>query len=171
MARKVLQQPAPVAAEPSSAVADLSALQPDVTLTIADREVTLREYGFFEGLAVADTAAAFITDMQQCMDGQLTYSRIRRLFGKHQAVVSAIAAQAGDVEPEWLRGLPPRDGELYMSTWFAVNSSFFVHELVVELQVRRSAAAATSTGLAPSPDSPAPGSAISTASAVSPSGS
>ncbi len=171
MARKVIK-PAPVAAEPSSAAADLSALQPDITHTIAGRKVTIREYGFFEGLQVADTAAAFIADMhQQCADGTLTYSRIRRLFGKHQAAVVEIAALSGGVEAEWLLSLSPSDAELFLSTWFAVNSGFFMHELVVEMQVQHHRPAATSTGLASSPGSQAPGSATSTGSAVSPSDS
>lgn len=170
MARQV-KKPAPTAAESSSAAVDLSALQPDITHTIAGRKVTIREYGFFEGLQVASTAAAFIADMhQQCADGTLTYSGIRRLFGAHQAAVIEIAAQSGGVEPGWLLALKPGDAELYMSTWFAVNSGFFMHELVVEMQVQRHSPAPTSTGLASSPGSQAPGSATSTASAASPSG-
>jgi len=169
MARK-LEKPAPATAEPVSAEAGLSALQPDTTLTVAGRKITVREYGFFEGLEVADRAAPFIADMHvQCADGTLTYSRIRRLFGKHRAIVVEIAAQASGVEPEWLQALSPSDAELLMSTWFAVNSGFFVHELVVEMQVQRQNTAPTSTGLASSPASPLPGSATSTASAVLPS--
>jgi hypothetical protein len=174
MARKVTPQ-APAAAEPDSAASGLSALKPDITLEIAGRKVTIREYGFFEGLEVANQAAGFVADMHaQCVDGSLNYSKVRRLFGVHQAEVIAIAAQAGDVEPEWLRGLTPKDGEYYMSTWFAVNCGFFVHELVVEGQVQaqaqRQRSAPPSTGLASSPASPPPGSATSTASDASPSG-
>lgn len=172
MARTV-KKPAPVAAEPtSSAAADLSALQPDITHTIGGRKVTIREYTFFEGLEVADKAAGFIADMAaQCADGSMTYARVRRLFGKHQAAVVEVAAQAADVEPEWLKALSATDAELFMSTWFAVNSGFFMHELVVELQVQRHSPAATSIGLASSPASPPPGSATSTAAADSPSDS
>lgn len=166
MARKVGQH-AP-AAEPSSAAGDLSALKPDITLTIAGRKVTIREYGFFEGLEAADHAAGFIADLgAQCADGSLTYMRVRRLFGLHQAPVIAIAAQAGNVEPEWLRSLSSKDAELFMSTWFAVNSSFFVHELVVEEQVKAQAQRSrvtAPTGSVSSPASPAPGSATSSAS-------
>ncbi|GAB3755186.1 DUF6631 family protein [Lysobacter olei] len=171
MARKA-PKAAPDAVEPSSAASDLSALQPDVAITIAGRKLTIREYAFFEGLEVADRAAAFITDMHaQCADGSLTYARVRRLFGKHQTAVVAIAAQAADVELEWLQGLSPSDAELFMSTWFAVNSGFFVHELVVEMQVQRRSAQPSSTGLASSPASPPPGSATSTDSPDSPNAS
>jgi hypothetical protein len=167
MARKVAKN-APAAAEPSSAAGDLSALQPDLTLAIAGRKVTVREYGFFEGLEVANRAAAFIADMHaQCADGSMTYSKVRRLFGVHQDAVIAIASQAAGVEPEWVRGLSSNDAELFMSTWFAVNSGFFVHELVVETQVQQHSARAARTGSASSADSPTPGSATSTASADS----
>ena len=175
MARRATPQ-APAAAEPDSAASGLSALKPDVTLEIGGRKITIREYEFFEGLEVANQAARFIADMHElCAGGSFTYSRVRRLFGVHQAEVIAIAAQAGGVEPEWLRGLKPSDAEYYMSTWFAVNSGFFVHELVVEEQVRAQARRAPSNpqsiGLASSPASPLPGSATSTGSDDSPNAS
>lgn len=163
MARKL--KPTVAAAEPVSAAGDHSALLPDVALTVAGRAITVREYGFFEGLEVANRAAAFIADMQaQCADGSMTYAGVRRLFGKHQACVVDIAAQAAGVEPDWLSGLGAADAELFMSTWFAVNCGFFMHELVVQMQVQQHQTRSHPTGSASSPDSAAPGSAISTVS-------
>lgn len=169
MAHRAQKKPVTPAAEDPSAADGLAALNPDVTLTLAGRAITMREYGFFEGLDVAHRAAGFIADMHaMCAGGALRYSLIRRLFGVHQDVVVAIAAQAADVEPEWLRGLGAADAEVFMSSWFAVNSSFFVHEVVVEMREERHRAS-TSTGSTSSPVSPPPALATSTGSVDSPS--
>lgn len=172
MARKV-EKKTVAAAEPRSAADDLSALNPDVTLEIAGRKLTIREYPYFEGLEVAAIATGFLADIyEQCADGSLTYPRVRGLFAKHRDTVVSIAAQSANVEPEWVRGLGRQDAEYFMSTWFAVNVHFFVHELVVEIQVRgQRLAGARSTGSAFSHASPAPGSATSIASSSSPSDS
>ncbi len=173
MARKATAPKVTAAAEVPSAAAALVEIKPDVTLTIAGRTVTIREYGFFEGLAVAHKAQPLIAAMfAMCQDGNLQYSRIRRLFGVHQDLVIEISAQAADVESEWVRGLEknPSDAEIFLDSWFAVNSSFFVHEAVVEMREARQRAA-MSIGSMPSPGSPPPASATSTASADSPSGS
>ena len=71
MARRVDPKPA-AAAEDSSAAAALSEIKPDVTLVIGGRTVTIREYGFFEGLEVAHRAQPLIAAMfTMCQDGNL----------------------------------------------------------------------------------------------------
>lgn len=154
------------------AVAPLDVFNPDAPLTIAGREVTVREYGFFDGLAVAHRAAGFIADMHDiCKGGDIRYAQIRRLFGVHRDVVVAIAAESAGVEPEWIAGLSSEDAEVFMSTWFTVNSGFFVREVVVEMREAQQRAAMTSTGGSSSPASPTEGSEASSSSPDSPSGS
>ena len=169
MARKVDKQN-PAAEEPSAAE-KLASLKPDAPITLAGRKVIVREYSFFEGLEIAHRAAKFIAGMHvMCAGGDLRYAQIRRLFGVHKDVVIPIAAQSADVEPEWVLGLKHDEAEVFMSTWFAVNSSFFVHEVIVEMRENRQRAIPTSTGTPVSPSSPAPASATSTNSPDSQSG-
>ena len=158
MATKLPAAPAPETA----AADDLAILHPDRTLVLGGRTIVLREYGFFEGLDVADRAAGFIADLIAASDdGALRYAHVRRLFGRHRAVIPVIAAQAGDVEVAWLGALPPDELELYLATWFAVNAAFFVREVLAELretQLREAQrlAAGASAGAISSPDSPPP---------------
>lgn len=150
------------AAETPSAAEDLASLQPNHELTVAGRQLVVREYSFFEGLEVAHHAAAFIADMHRMTaGGDLKYAQIRRLFGVHKDVIIKIAAQSADVEPEWVAGLQGNEAELFMSTWFAVNSSFFVHEVIVEMREARQRVLSTSTGSDYLPASPAQGSVTS----------
>ena len=148
--------PAAPASE-TAAADDLAILHPDRTLVLGGRTIVLREYGFFEGLDVADRAAGFIADLIAASDdGALRYAQVRRLFGRHRAVIPAIAAQAGDVEVAWLESLPPDELELYLATWFAVNAAFFVREVLAELREAQLLAAGASAGAISSPDSPPP---------------
>ena len=153
--------PAAPASE-TAAADDLAILHPDRTLVLGGRTIVLREYGFFEGLDVADRAAGFIADLIAASDdGALRYAQVRRLFGRHRAVIPAIAAQAGDVDAAWLETLAPDELELYLATWFAVNAAFFVREVLAELretQLREAQrlAAGASAGAISSPDSPPP---------------
>ena len=160
-----------------SAADDLAILHPDRTLVVGGRTVILREYGFFEGLEIADRAAGFIADLVAASsDGALRYAQVRRLFGRHRAVIPVIAAQAGDVEPTWLVSLSADEQELYLATWFAVNAAFFVREVLAEvreaqlLETQRLAADALS-GAISSPDSPLPGTARPISSDDAPSAS
>lgn len=175
MARKVETKAAAPTAEPSSAVDDLAVLKPEVTLTVAGRKVTVREYGFWEGLEVAHRGAAFIADMlAMCADGTLRYAAVRRLFGVHQEIVQEIAAQAADVEREWVAGLKGAEAERFLSTWFTVNASFFVREAAVEVeetQYRAAMARKRAASQSSSSVSPGQASATTNASADSPSAS
>ena len=154
--------PAAPPSDTTTAADDLAILHPDRSLAIGGRSLTIREYGFFEGLDVADRAAGFIADLVAASaDGALRYAQVRRLFGRHRAVIPSIAAQAGDVEVAWLEALAPDELELYLATWFAVNAGFFVREVLADLreaQLREAQliAAGASAGAICSPDSPPP---------------
>lgn len=172
MARKLDKKKQEPAADAPSAAEDLQALQPDASIEIAGRRLTVREYGLWEGLRVAERAKHLIADMYDiAAAGGLTYVTARHLFGKHQDVVAEISALAADVEPEWVVGLKSADGELFLSTWFVVNGSFFGRELAVVGQVARLARATASRSIASSFDLPAPDSATLTDSDAAPSAS
>ena len=175
MARDVTQQVNAAGTAPAAEANALEVLNPDGRLTLGGREVRVREYAFFEGLEVAHRASALIADMHQlCRDGFLRFDRIRRLFGKHRDVVLAIAAQAADVEPEWVEALPRDEADVFLSVWFSVNADFFVHEVVVEIREERQRSAveaAMSTGPTSSSASQTAASATSTDSDGSPSAS
>jgi len=165
MATKIPAAPLSVDAA-ASAADDLAVLHPDRTLVFAGRTVTIREYGFFEGLEIADRAHAFIADLIAASDnGTLRYAHVRRLFGRHRVVIPAIAAQAGDVDVAWLESLAPDDLELYLATWFATNAAFFVREVLAEVREGQlldahPLASGASAGATFSSDSPPPDTAI-----------
>lgn len=151
----------------TAAADELSILHPDVQLSINGRQITCREYGFFEGLEVAHRLSAFLDDLAKTIGDDLRYDRVRRLFGVHRAQVIPAAALSAGVEPDWVAGLKGHAAELFLSTWFGVNAGFFVHEAVVSMREARQAAAPP--GPTSSSASPAPVSAMPTASDDAPS--
>ena len=161
----------------ASVADELALLHPDRTITVGGRSIMLREYGFFEGLDVADRASAFIADLVAASgEGTLRYAQVRRLFGRHRAVIPVIAAQAGDVEVGWLDTLAADELELYLATWFATNAAFFVREVLAEVREAQLLAAQpladhASAGAHSSSDSPPQDSAMSLSLADAPSAS
>lgn len=167
MARKIEPRPDPQtsAAGDSPAAEQLAELVPNLSITVAGRDLVIREYGAFEGLEVAAQASAFMDDMVALgRAGDLTWTRVRRLLGKHPDATLAIAARAADVEPEWVRGLGRADLDLFLSSWFGVNAGFFVHEVVAAMQDAMMQAALSKAGTTSSSASPTPASATSTGS-------
>lgn len=169
MARKL--EPRASAANDDSTpdgVESLAELQPNITTTIAGHEVTIREYGFFEGLEVAHHAAPLIADMRDLLEkNDFRYGSVRRLFGVHRAIVIPMVAKSADVDPEWVASLGADDAEILMSAWFGVNAGFFGREAVVDARDKLAVAAASqiaSSGTAFSPASPPTGSAPSSSS-------
>ena len=160
-------QPESAGAEQVSAPDDLSALEPDIRLVIAGRDIVIREYSFFESLEVAHKASALIADVADMLQASLlSYTAIRRLFGVHSVVVVDLIAKSAGVEPEWILALPSNEAEILTSTWFSVNSGFFIHEAAVDLRERRAQHAAGLTGSRSSSNSASPDSATSTSSST-----
>ena len=60
---------APASAPAEVGADDLEVLHPDRTATIAGRAVTMREYGFIEGLKLAPLYKGIVDDIEQIMKG------------------------------------------------------------------------------------------------------
>jgi hypothetical protein len=156
--------PAPRPTGPAAKAAgadDLAVMFPDATLVIDGRPLTVREYRFDESCDVLGPAGPVIAALADIAEGEpLAWGRVRRVLYAHRAVVLPMAAQAGDVDAEWLAALSQRDGERYMQAWWAANGHFFVIEAAVVIverqQARREFAGPTSSSRSPLPASAHP---------------
>lgn len=150
---------------------ELQVMRPDVPLTLAGRELVVREYTFWESMDVVYAEPAFLDAVIDLLTGsdRDPWEAIRSLFGRFQSFLKSAAATSAGVEAEWIDTLRPRDVDVLMSTWWAVNGHFFLHEAAVKLRGRRTKAE-LSAGPTSSPASPAPDSATPTASGGTPEG-
>lgn len=129
---------------------DLAILQPDRTLPIGDRQVTVREIGFFESLRLHTEIAALVADLvEQTEDGNVDLQRLHRVCAQHPEATVVLLAQACDQPPDWVQALSGAHGDLLLLTFWAVNADFFLQRVLAALELRR--AVPTATGPASSP--------------------
>lgn len=168
MARKLTKRQA---SRPEEGRDDLAILHPEATITVAGREITVREYGMIAGLQLRAQLKPFMADLGALFDGggECLVEDIIDVIAMHLPLVQlAIGASAG-VEPEWLDSLGDTDGDLLINTWWGVCGPFFVRPILrrkLEQLRRRASAGATSM-----PSSSPPASAHPTSSAAIPSDS
>lgn len=162
----------PKRAQPNVAAGadDVNVLHPDITLTIAGRTVTIREYRFVNGLSVRAKALPFTRALQaQIESGSAVTEDILDVMAAQQELVRELildAIEGSDAEParaeieQWIVGLDDEPGELLMLTWWGVCGPFFVRQVArrigqrIELQkdllkLRQARDGATSTPALP----------------------
>jgi len=136
-------------APPDDGADDLEILHPEREIEIAGVKVTMREYGFVEGMRLAGKAAPIVHDIKglsaDVTGAGLEYSALEAVFATHADTITDMVAQACDQPVEWVRTLPPEDGENLIFTWWAVNGPFFVRRLLRDLAMRVAGASAGAT--------------------------
>lgn len=117
---------------------DLAILHPDREATIAGRKITMREYGFVEGMRLSATAAPLVDALADAAEssGPVTLDAVQAVFGAHSDAIVALIAQACDQPAEWVAALNDADGQNLFGLWWAVNGGFFVRRVVSTVQVR-----------------------------------
>lgn len=145
---------------------DLEVLHPERTFLLAGITVTMREYGFVEGMKLANRAQPVVHDLAAITGvaedgGLLEYARLQAVFADHVDVILDMVAQACDQPRAWVESLDPADGEKLLLAWWAVNGPFFVRRVLMETQlklVNRLSAGAPSTPRSPPLDTVPPSS-------------
>lgn len=132
-----------------SADQEIDILHPDREMTLSGEAVTVREYGFVEGLKLQQRARAMIEALGELLaQGEPSLMDLQSVFSADEHLLTSMLAQAIDRPPEFVAGLSDRQGQDLLMTWWAVNADFFVKRLVaaragtmLSSRIRRSAAA------------------------------
>lgn len=150
---------------------ELRELHPALTLPLGGESITVKEYDFWTAMEVIYGDTAFLDAAVEVLanGNRDPWEAVRSLFGRHAAYLKQAAAVAVGRDVAWVESLRPADTDTLMSSWWAVNGHFFLHEAVVVIRGRT--AKSRLAGPISSSPSPAPDSATSTASADTPSGS
>ena len=115
------------AASPAAEGADdLGILHPERTRTIAGRTITVREYGFVEGLKLEPIIKPFIDSLHNVVkpNTSATLDEITAVLGEHHEITLQMMAQSCDVEAEWIDTLNDRDGTTLLHLWWSVCAPF-----------------------------------------------
>jgi len=145
---------APASAPAEVGTDDLEVLHPDRSTTIAGRAITMREYGFIEGLKLAPLYKGIVDDISQAVTIERSppLEEIVALLAAHADHVEQLIAIAADVEVEWVRGLDDRNGMNLMYLWWIVNAPFFLRRVFDRIKANM-VKAAVDAGATPTPSS------------------
>lgn len=134
---------------PEPGAEDLAILHPDQTLTIAGRELTVREYRFVEGLRLQPLFAPFLDDLYASLqDGERVpeLHHLVQIMGQHQVQIMELVAISAQVEAGWIEQLTDDDGMQLLYTWWAVNAGFFMRRIGSRLLLKRQEEASLTAG-------------------------
>jgi hypothetical protein len=154
MAEKVVKKKR--AAPTTPGADDLQILHPTLTATIAGREITVREYGFVEGLRVYALEQPLLDALYaHCKDGLPELEEILGILAVHHEQLVPLMAMAADVEPDWIAGLSRADGHTLMLLWWTANAPFYVPRVFNRMLAEKAAAAARAGQISTQSSSPA----------------
>lgn len=125
---------------PEPGAEDLAVLHPDQTLTIAGRELTLREYRFVEGLRLLPLYEPFLEDLYGSLkDGEQVpqLHHLVQIMGQHHAQILELIALSAQVEQDWIEQLDDTEGTQLLYAWWTVNVGFFMRRISSRLLVNR----------------------------------
>lgn len=152
MARKktgVIKAPEAPAAEGAN---DLQVLHPNLVAILNGREVTVREYGFVEGLQLQPLLQPFLDGLYELAKANSipALEHIVGLIGHHTEAIMEAVAIAADVELAELQALKSQlEGRALLMKWWTANGPFFyrcvLDRIMAEKQLERLRAGATST--------------------------
>lgn len=110
---------------------DLVVLHPEQSLTINGCNITVREYGFVEGLKLRPLMKPLLERLYQVTtSGQrIELESVLDAVADHPSEVLQLIAISADVEQSWINELNDADGTLLMMTWWGVCGPFFVRKL------------------------------------------
>lgn len=154
---KKVDPPAP--APGAEAEQDLNVLHPGQTITIAGRQLDIREYGFVEGLRLRPLTQPILDALYQTVATRSTPPELEDILGilaDHSEALIALMAVAADVDECWVAGLNQDDGYALMMIWWSVNGPFFIRRVfnrkVAQLAVENLRAGPMSTTPSSPPD-------------------
>jgi hypothetical protein len=111
---------------------DLEVLNPNREITIAGIKVTIREYGFVEGLGVRARSSNFLNDLLAALSSthQVVLEEIVTLIEHHSETLLPEIALAANVDMEFIERISEREGETLILAWWVVNGPFFLARAV-----------------------------------------
>ena len=146
---------------PEPGAEDLAILHPERTLEIAGREITVREYGFVAGLRLRPLMQPLLDDLRSLVvaGASADMGAIMALLGTHWQATLALAAEAAEVETDWVESLDAEQGELLLTVWWSVCGPFLWRNVIgriaadrIAAELARARAGQTSTSPSSPPD-------------------
>lgn len=128
---------------------DLEALFPEREVEVGGRTITVREFGFIEGLKITPRVAPLLEALRAMAASEATFDRILAVLAEHEDELVYLMARASGCTLKEIRALSDEDGQTLLWTFWGINSGFFTRRIV--LGAATGAMQASSDGPTPSP--------------------
>ena len=112
---------------------DLEVLHPEREVRIDGQTVTVREFGFLEGLRLRERIAPLLDDLGELLRNHgdaVGIDDLEAIVARHDALWVDLMARATGLDAGRIRSLGDRDGQMLLLAFWEVNSGFFVRRLV-----------------------------------------
>lgn len=123
---------------------DLQKLHPNLEAKLNGRIVTVREYGFVEGLQVRQQLKPFLEGLYELIKAESVppLEQIMELVVAHLGDVLQAVATSADIEVEELQSLENQDeGDVLLMRWWTANGPFFYRRVLSRILAERVQAA------------------------------
>lgn len=137
---------------------DLAILHPQQSIPIAGRDITVREYGFVEGLQLRRLTQPILDDLFRAVPDAGSppeLEEILNILAGHSEALVELMAIAADVDVCWVAGLNQDDGHVLLMVWWTVIGPFFIRR-VFDRKAARRAVENLRGGQTSTPPSPPP---------------
>jgi hypothetical protein len=110
---------------------DLQILHPDMDIKINGEALTVREYGFVEGLRLRPLIKPILAAITELFDSgaEVTVDHVLGLLADHYETALQLVAVSIDRDMAWMESLGDKEGQELMMVWWAVNGPFFVRSV------------------------------------------
>ncbi|MEH6784109.1 MAG: DUF6631 family protein [Alcanivorax jadensis] len=110
---------------------DLQILHPDMDIKINGEALTVREYGFVEGLRLRPLTKPILEAFTVLFDSgeEITVDHVLGLLADHYETALQLVAASIDRDMAWMEDLNDKDGQELLMVWWAVNGPFFVRSV------------------------------------------
>lgn len=119
-------------------------LHPDRTITIAGREVTVREFRALESMRLASKTRPIVASLREICDEQEgappTGDIVETMLERHGDAFFDLMAVASDQPREWIEQLGDDNFFALLTTFWEVNAGFFTRRLASALTPAMAAA-------------------------------
>lgn len=138
MAKRAHKKPAKGAAPPPGHD-DLTVMHPELPVSVAGRDLVMREYGFVEGLRLRPVIEPMLQDMETLLltTPNPTTDQMLDLMGNHIDSFQELLAVASDMDVTFIAGLSQADGMKLADAWWVVNGPFYWRTAVSRAAVQR----------------------------------
>lgn len=124
----------PAAEQENAGPAELDVLYPERKLEVAGREVTVREYGFLQGLKLRKLYSPMVTALAECMQQPgAPVSQVAGILAENADAVVQLMAEATGLDTDVIEQLSGTEGNALMTAWWACNCDFFLRQATEKL--------------------------------------